>query len=240
MKDPEQLLSNGATEFELLVLRAARAERPSQSNRRRMRRALLLAELGFLTTSFKAVASVANQVLVVAVMAGVLVSKDSSVERPLPTPPAVAPVSAPNAEAVPAISAQRTEPATELELGARAPLPTPELLPDKPRDGALPKQQMRLASAPKTADLREEIRALDQARTAIRVGDAQSALSKIDRYLSQFPRGAFRQEAVVIRIEALSRGGNRARAAAEARDFIARHPGSPHVKKLERLAGESP
>ncbi|MGC4066518.1 MAG: hypothetical protein QM784_18165 [Polyangiaceae bacterium] len=57
MKDPERLLLSDSTNFERFVLRAARSEQPSPSHRRRMRRALFLAEFAFLTSGVKAAAA---------------------------------------------------------------------------------------------------------------------------------------------------------------------------------------
>jgi hypothetical protein len=39
----------------------------------------------------------------------------------------------------------------------------------------------------------------------------------------------------VLRVEALALSGNHARAAAESKAFIVKHPQSPHVEKLKQL-----
>lgn len=228
MKDPTRLLSSDATEFERLVLRAARSEQPSPSHQRRMRRALILAEFAFLTAGFKAAASVSNHWFVVALVAGALAGKASSNVESAPGP-RVANVVAVTAKAPEAPRVEATSP------GEVAAVPVEAL--DLAVDDAPSKATTRGTVPVKTVDLREEIRLLDQARSQIRSGAAARALTTISQYRSQFPRGSFLQEASVLRIEALAASGNRGLATAEAKRFLARHPRSPHVARLERLIG---
>jgi len=84
-----------------------------------------------------------------------------------------------------------------------------------------------------------EIAALDRARRAVASGDAGGALSALERYRAQFPRGVLQQEASVLRIEALSKAGQRGRARELARSFERAHPSSPHLERIRALtAGE--
>ncbi|MGC4066519.1 MAG: hypothetical protein QM784_18170 [Polyangiaceae bacterium] len=87
----------------------------------------------------------------------------------------------------------------------------------------------------KPVDLSAEIRMLDQARTAIRANNPSQGLVLLGQYVKRYPKGAFRQEAAVLRIEALAVAGSGEQAAREAARFIAHHPRSPHVEKLKRL-----
>ncbi len=111
---------------------------------------------------------------------------------------------------------------------------------------ASPKQAARAASSSSAAsaldsgaDLSEQLRLIDAARSAVAAGDAKSASAAITSYGSRFPRGAFGQEAAVLRIETLDLQGNHAQAAALARSFLARHPNSPHVSVVQRIAGRA-
>lgn len=232
MMDPERLLANGGTDFERTVLRAAKLEQPSSVQRRRMRRALLLAEFGFLTAGFKAAASVSSQLVVVAVVAGVLAGSGTSsrtepfrnVEKVVT--PVKKPIQSPSDWGqAPAVTA-KPEDAVRVED-----------LPLYTDDGTDAKAAPRPTNNVKTVDLSEEIRLLDEARVALRARAPGRALSTIQRYLSRFPRGSFRQEATVLRIEALAMNGNQAQAASEAKRFVITHPKSPQVDKLQRITG---
>jgi outer membrane protein assembly factor BamD (BamD/ComL family) len=83
--------------------------------------------------------------------------------------------------------------------------------------------------------LREETRELDRARAAIVAGDAGAGLVALDRYAAAFPRGALAEEATLLRIKALVMRGDRARARALARSFMAARPRDPHIEELRLL-----
>jgi len=80
--------------------------------------------------------------------------------------------------------------------------------------------------------LREENQLLGEARSALRGGDAASALEKLDAASSRFPAGVLAQEREVLAIEALAKSGQRAAASARASAFLAAHPTSPHATKV--------
>ena len=68
----------------------------------------------------------------------------------------------------------------------------------------------------------EEQRAIEAARAAVARGDAAAALATLDGYQRTYARGQFGPEALALRIEALSQGGELARArAAWRRSFVA-------------------
>jgi hypothetical protein len=90
------------------------------------------------------------------------------------------------------------------------------------------------ATAP-VADIREEIRLLDQARSAVRSGASARALRVLAKYEQRFPRGQFRQEMLVLRMEAVNQSGESDRAAVLAKKFLADHPNSPHVERVEKV-----
>lgn len=85
--------------------------------------------------------------------------------------------------------------------------------------------------------LAEEVAALDGVRqiTAIQ---PEEALRLLDEYDRRFPQGDLGPEALVLRIDALVHDGQRGAADALATDYLARHPGSPHAKRIRTtLAG---
>jgi hypothetical protein len=95
------------------------------------------------------------------------------------------------------------------------------------------------SAADSGADLSEQLRLIDAARSAVAAGDAKSASAAISSYTSRFPRGAFGQEAAVLRIETVDLQGNHTQAASLARSFLARHPNSPHVSVVQRIAARA-
>ena len=69
-------------------------------------------------------------------------------------------------------------------------------------------------------------------------GSVPAALGALDDYQRSFPHGVLGQEAAVLRIEALVKGGNTAAAKALADRFLAANPQSPHAPRIRRLVGE--
>ena len=65
-------------------------------------------------------------------------------------------------------------------------------------------------------------------------GDAAQAL---DTYDTEFPQGTLRPEATVLRIRTLLLQGRRPEAQRLADDFLAKHPGSVHAKRIRALLG---
>lgn len=80
-----------------------------------------------------------------------------------------------------------------------------------------------------------EVAALERVRTALERGDAPRALQLLGFYDRAFPKPVLADEATVLRVDALSRCGERAAAAALSRGFIASNPSSPHIPHLRRL-----
>jgi len=95
------------------------------------------------------------------------------------------------------------------------------------------------APADSAADLGEQLRLIDAARSAIAAGNASAASQALASYSSKFPHGSFGQEAQVLRIETVDMQGNHAQAAALAKNFLAQHPNSPHVSLVQRIAGHA-
>jgi hypothetical protein len=218
MKDPRRLLEGDGTAFERELLGAIAAERPTRDLHRKMRLGIGLVGVGAIA---KAASANWNQLALAGVVVVGLVTGGAVVARRqanAPTP--VAAVAAPVA-VVPK--------ATPVE-----PIPAPA-----PAVGEAAEPVRRTPSEIRTvapvADIREEIRLLDQARSAVRSGASARALRLLAKYEQRFPRGQFRQEVQVLRMEALNQSGESDRAAVLAKKFLAEHPNSPHVERVEKV-----
>jgi len=216
--DPKRLLASDATDFERNLLDAVLKERPAPELEEGMRRALGLPELA--TTALAAKATFltwGKATMLAAVTASGLAIGTLALEDERTAPAIVVP--------------QRVE--------ARAPAAEPQT-PTAPAEAARrveqEKRPARAATSGGPSDLREEIRLLDQVRAAIRSGSHQRALSLLGAHGERFPKAAFRQEASVLKMEALDRSGDHARAKALATKFLADHPKSPHVERVRRIA----
>ncbi len=105
-----------------------------------------------------------------------------------------------------------------------------------PRERAQPVERSRGTSGP---DLREEIRLLDLSRTAIQRRQPEEALASLKIYTNQFSAGAFKQEASVLRMQALAQIGDMSRASSMAKQFVESNPNSPYVGHATRIAKSS-
>jgi outer membrane protein assembly factor BamD (BamD/ComL family) len=87
-----------------------------------------------------------------------------------------------------------------------------------------------------TASLAQEIASLDAVRAQLAAADARAALGTVERYMREHPKGALRQEAAVLRIEALLAAGEPVRVRAAAARFLKENPDSPHAPRVRALA----
>jgi len=83
--------------------------------------------------------------------------------------------------------------------------------------------------------LAEELKRLDAVREALRSGRAADAIAYLDAYRKQFPTGALRTEAVVLRVEALLKAGNRAGAERQAEVLFRTAPEGRHAARIREL-----
>jgi len=191
MKDLKPLLREGASDFERQLLSAAMRERPSPQLHSRMRRTLGLTGPIAWAGSVKAMlATVAGKgavaVAVVGLAAGVVGLRAQQAER-----------SAPSANV--AVEAPSTAPA--------APIPAavpPSLAVAPAAAPAAPAAVEPAAEEPSSGELREEIRLLDEARSALQRGSGAAALEQLDRYRQRFPSGVLRREASLLRQQAVA------------------------------------
>jgi TolA-binding protein len=217
MRDPKRFLDGGGTAFERALLNAVAAERPSRNLHRKMRFGIGLVGAGAMAKAASAnwhQLALAGAVVAGLVTGGVIVAEHDAARAPVVQSVAPAPV------------APKTEPMEPV------PVTVPELPTAAPK-AAPAEPAHKGGKAQPVADIGEEIRLLDQARGAVRSGKHAQALRVIARYDQKFPRGQFRQEAKVLRMEALEGSGESRRAAELAKKFLAEHPNSPHVERVE-------
>jgi hypothetical protein len=212
--DPKRLLTSDATDFERNLLDAVLKERPAAELAEGMRQALGLPEAATAALAAKTTfLTWGKATMLAAVTAGGLAVGTLTLEEEKVWPAVVAPQAA---------APQAREPVPEPPAPAEASPPVEEKRPARAASGQ--------------SELREEIRMLDQVRAQIRSGSPKRALVLLATYGERFPKGAFRQEASVLRMEALASSGDKARASALANKFLADHPKSPHVERVRRIA----
>ena len=232
--DPKRLTVVGATDLERTLLQAARHERPSPEMMARMAAGLGISVGVAITAASSPVAAapiVAAKttlglwmpagVIVAAVAAGVVGVRVSARPEPpavhaaRPATPMMAP---PQVEAPHAVAASdaRVVKIRRRSTSVTAPSPAPT----------------------SAGDLRDQIALLDAVRAAVKGGSSERALVLLRRYDATYPGGAFRPEALALRIEALDQDGRHAEAQALARDFLARYPQSPVAARVARIAGK--
>jgi hypothetical protein len=114
--------------------------------------------------------------------------------------------------------------------------PTPPLAPEP----AAPEPSVSSAPAPVAPEKPaprvqlSEADLLEQARSALKSGDAARALQNATEHAARFPRGVLVQEREVLAIQALRRLGRSAEAERRAEAFGKAFPGSAFQRKLER------
>ena len=233
--DPKRLTVVGATDLERSLLQAARRERPSPELTARMAAGLGISVAATVTAAAPAAAAapvaaakttltawLAAGTIAAAVATGVVVAHRSS--APAPDAPARKPaaVSAPQAEEAPIAS-----------------IASPERVAASERRVERARKRAVVTPVVPVSDLRDQIALIDAARTAVKAGNAGStdrALVLLRRYETSYPSGAFRPEALALRIEALAAGGRGAEARTLAREFLARYPQSPLADRVARVA----
>lgn len=229
-----KLVPDAPTPLEKMLLDASRAERPSDEHKARLRAALGLgaplaaplpappapvAEVARVTRKSLSATKVASGLAALALIGALVVARRSE-------PPTVAP-----ARVVAPVEVGTSQVASPV---AEPPAPAVSALP--PVVEAAPRVGRSAPQPAASADLSEQIRLIEAARSGLAARDTKSALSALGSYASRFPRGAFGQEALVLRIRAVDQSGDFARATALAKSFVARFPQSPHVARLKPIA----
>lgn len=221
MRDPKRFLDGDGTAFERALLGAVAAERPTRNLHRKMRLGIGLVGAGAVAKTASAnwnQLALAGAVVVGLVTGGAVVAKHQARQ----------------AAEVPAVQNVAPDPvAPKAEPVEPVPVTVPELPAEAPKAAPAEPAQREIKSAQPVSDIREEIRLLDQARGAVKSGKSAQALRMLAKYDQKFPRGQFRQEVKVLRMEALAQTGESERAAELAKKFLAEHPNSPHVERVE-------
>ncbi len=81
-------------------------------------------------------------------------------------------------------------------------------------------------------DLRLEIEALDGVRRTTEAGRPRDALALLDQYAAKFPAGKLREEALVLRIEALHASGDQSAADALGQRLLRESPSTPYAARV--------
>lgn len=234
---PNRLLDDGATDFERWVLETARNEKPDAQLDQRMLSALSGAALG---ASVLAASSGAAK-------AGLRVGKWSLVKwgagiagitgvaltafvlgRGAPEPAgARAPEAKPQAALV-AAAVRESEPSVP-----SAPA-SPALEAPVAPSTAQQSSSARASAAKPVDPLKDELALLQRVRSALAAERAGAALTLLAQYERRHPRGQLRQEATVLRVQALEARGKQAQADRLAEDFLEKNPTSAHAPQIER------
>ncbi|MBN9159946.1 MAG: hypothetical protein BGO98_18200 [Myxococcales bacterium 68-20] len=171
--------------------------------------------------------------------------------------PAESPPAAVSLTAAPPSPTSILEPPTSIVEPPPAPVAEPPSMPSMPsmHVGALREARSERApiakpnpvaepgAGPKggTGDLRLEIAALDGVRRATEGGRPRDALTLLDDYAARFPAGKLREEALVLRIEALHASGDEAGAQRLAQQLLRSSPNTPYAARVQSaLAKASP
>jgi hypothetical protein len=130
------------------------------------------------------------------------------------------------------------EPRTEQPAGATTSSPSdtmeqrveePPPQPQAPRRAAAPRRDKEAPpSTPGAVSIRAEVRLLDRARAELARNASDAALATLAEYSARFPRGTLREEAAVIRIDALRASGRDHAASREEHEFQRHFPSSAH------------
>jgi hypothetical protein len=246
MNDPRRLLDGDGSYIERNLLAAGHDENPNEDAKRHAAIALGIAAVSIwpaaasATAVATAKASKASLPLIFkllavgAVGAGTLGTAQYLVSRSEP-PPATETVSAKSTPSSPLPARKERVVADTSKQDPTEAVPLESLELEQEASGR--RGPGRVAAPAGTASIADEIRALDEARRALANGDAATANRALDAYRRNFPKGALAEESTLLRIEALARGGNRGRAKALADRFRARHPDSPHLRRIDSLLG---
>jgi hypothetical protein len=242
MKDPNRLLCDSSDPLRTALMRSALHDAANEGSKARIATAIGIGAAGSaLTTTTTAArpvaasgASIAKWIRIgmATVTAGALgtilvLSRHQTAAR-APVPPSTTAT----AEVVPTVAQPGPAPAT-------ADPPTVDVS-SLPRarsarwTATLPTASARAAGGD-APSLSAELAALDDARASLSAGKARDTLAKLDAYDREFPAGHLRDEATVLRVEALIRSGDGPAAQALGQRFLAASPSSAYGARVRSL-----
>lgn len=243
MSDPRRLIDED--DLARLLLSSASEDEPSAEGRARARRAALSAtavglgvgaSVSLVAGGAKAAGNVSSSILLkwvvlaslpVAVVTGVVVTQIDS-PQPQPQPAVAVPPPAPPISTVPSHFASAKVPAPSVD----PPVNAAEDTPAEPRSPSSRKPAAATAPGAGAPSLQAEITRFDAARHALARGDA----SVLDGYLSEYPRGALREQALWMKISFLQQTGRKAEARALAKRLVASYPKGAFADRARALA----
>lgn len=258
MNDPRRFLDGGGSELERLLLASGRSVGPGRMAKARTGVVLWLVGMGFAPSLFATIRTTMRPWLfarwvAVGLGTGAAAWGTVRVASHVYPPAAVAPMVAQTRSARPAVNpgqAEVSEPTLrDGQPDVVAPGESPSDLPETASKGAAstgspaPTSLLRGnsdAAQSSKGSVAAEIRELDAARRSIEEGDPRGALHRLDHYAKAHPKGAFEQEQIRLRIEALVALGETDSARALTRKFLARYPESAYRKRLQTLVGGRP
>jgi len=236
MSDLKLVSPDQPTPLERQLLDAVANESPSAEQRARVRLALGLPAVAAAPSPAPAAGRSALLLkaagALIVISAAVIALLSGSGRKPNSADQPAAPLATQQA-----VSAPTTAPPSIATPASAVPEVAP-IAPALAQDVEAPNKRARkAATVDDGADLSEQLRLIDAARSAVAAGNAGAASAALASYRTRFPRGPFGQEAAVLQIQTLDLQGKHAEAAARARSFLARHPNSPHVSVVQRIAG---
>jgi hypothetical protein len=223
MRDPERLLKHGASEAELLLLRAGAAEEPSAAAQQQLLASLGLSSLLASSAAAQSTAAPASTAAAGGTGALKMVMAKLGVKGLV-----LALGSAGLAGSVWVASSQMVGTGTLPPDRARsisAPA-APAAHVDQSPDALLPARSLDATS------IAREVAELDRVRRQVQRGEPRRALLALDAYADEHPAGALRQEASVLRIDAHWQAGDVELARRHSRAFLRDYPASPHAERV--------
>jgi hypothetical protein len=238
MIDPLPLTQDGATPFEVLLISAGRSDALSAQSRARIHLGLGLSGgvLAAAATTAALKATAAKSVL-----SSVLASSGT-----------VAVIGAVSALAL-FLGARSLLPANVGELESRSQpvsvderrfAPAASVHVVTPAVDQPPIAEAKLADARPSprlpgASLADELRLIEEARSANARHEHALALRLLDAYAQRFPKQSLRSEATLLRIESLAASGATDAARQLGKTFLARHPNGPYARRVRSLLADS-
>lgn len=216
---------------------AARSERPSDERKAAILEALIGKGGGGGGGGPKR--GIAAIVALLAVLLGVLGVRSLLADEPTAPIVSTPPVTSGGAVVEPAL-----EPPVAPVVEVKPPPPSPDPPPaDPPPPEAAPTQEVKRPPAARPVDeldsLAKEVRLVDAARAALPAAPRQT-LALLERHRREFPAGALKVEAELVRVEAHLRAGDRASAKAIVDRITRGAPDGPVAARARRLLEEIP
>lgn len=248
MKDPLRLLDCGATDDERALLSAAIAEEPPDEGRQRLAATLGLTSGIFNTAAGAGSTHVASSALKTAaskiglLWISVLAAVGVVVVLVTHAAPRATNVSGAGANVViaprPPTAAPATLDAPKPMKAAPASSSTAETQAEPSRSSGS-RAKGALGDREQTNSIAGEIERLDVARRALGDSRPRDALRALSDYDARYPAGALKQEATLLRIEALSAAGDLDSARRIGDRFLRDNPRTPHEQRIRTAIRET-